>query len=234
MQSSATAPRTHLAPARPKDIRDLAVLLAGRDLPARAGELVSIIVESVTQAADGTARISLRRGKNRHLLRTLSRRRRACAALLRWLNTAGLTSGGAWASPRAATSGTPPHLSASFGAHSLRVGIAQNLIAANLSVEAFRHADELAFGNPEHRQQERWVTRRVPTGQSASTESVPPTQPPAPSFRALRWIPLLSRAVCNPSRSQDSNIGVLRGAPGHFGRTGRGQEPGPVSSDGDS
>jgi hypothetical protein len=41
---------------RPKDVRDLALMLAGRDLLARASELVSITAESITFDDDDTWR----------------------------------------------------------------------------------------------------------------------------------------------------------------------------------
>jgi site-specific recombinase XerD len=50
------------ADARPKDVRDLALMLVGRDLLARASELVSVTVESIT-FDDDTAVILLRRHK---------------------------------------------------------------------------------------------------------------------------------------------------------------------------
>jgi site-specific recombinase XerD len=48
---------------RPKDLRDLALLLVGRDLLARASELVSITVEAITWDGDGTAQVALMRSK---------------------------------------------------------------------------------------------------------------------------------------------------------------------------
>jgi hypothetical protein len=45
--------------ARPKDVRDLTLMLVGRDLLARASELVSVTAESLTFDDDGTALIML-------------------------------------------------------------------------------------------------------------------------------------------------------------------------------
>jgi hypothetical protein len=49
--------------ARPKDARDLALLLFGRDLMARASELISLTVEMIRLQPDGTARVDLLRAK---------------------------------------------------------------------------------------------------------------------------------------------------------------------------
>jgi site-specific recombinase XerD len=63
-QSDADRIAASVAGRRPKDLRDLALLQVGRDLMARASELVSVTVEAIAwDEKDGTAQVALRRTK---------------------------------------------------------------------------------------------------------------------------------------------------------------------------
>jgi integrase len=78
--------------ARPKDLRDVALMLVGRDLLARASELVSITMESITWQENGTALVALHRRKTDDL-QTCLLGSDAAEALQRWLAAAGIQSG---------------------------------------------------------------------------------------------------------------------------------------------
>jgi hypothetical protein len=69
---------------RPKDVRDAALMLVGRDLMARTSELVSITLESITWKDNGTALVALHRRKTDDLHTSLLGYD-AVAALQRWL-----------------------------------------------------------------------------------------------------------------------------------------------------
>src|ERR1700730_391274 len=80
--------------ARLKDIRDVALLIVGQDLLARASELVSLTVDAVTfDAEDGTAHVALRRHKTSTEAQECLVGPDAAAALQRWLQAAGIASG---------------------------------------------------------------------------------------------------------------------------------------------
>ena len=135
-----------------RDARDLALLLVGRDLLARASELVALRVEDVTPAEDGGAVVALRRFKTATAAAPVYIGPEARAALEAWLRRAAISTGpvfravhkserlGARAiSPRdvsrilkarAAEAKLPA--AAGVSSHSLRVGMAQDLAAANL------------------------------------------------------------------------------------------------------
>jgi site-specific recombinase XerD len=81
------------ADARPKDVRDLALMLLGRDLLARASELVSITVENITFDTDDTAVILLRRHKTSTEALPYQIGPDATAALARWLKLPGIAAG---------------------------------------------------------------------------------------------------------------------------------------------
>lgn len=74
-----------------RDLRDLEVLLVGRGLLARANEVVSLTVDSVTFQEDGTGTVRLRRKKTD--TRTYPLGAEAVEALKRWLAAAGIESG---------------------------------------------------------------------------------------------------------------------------------------------
>jgi site-specific recombinase XerD len=153
---------------RPKDVRDLALLLVGRELLSRSSELVGITHDDIEfDEEDGTAWVTLTRLKGNKDAEPLFIGQDATAALRRWLEFArvvsgpvfvGLTKGGKLARP---TERTRPDgrrsldkegnelvpltrrdvgrilkslakssgLSADFSGHSLRVGMAQDLVA---------------------------------------------------------------------------------------------------------
>jgi site-specific recombinase XerD len=136
---------------RPKDIRDLALVLVGRDLLARASELVAIQASDIAFDLQlGICQITMRRTKTSTEALPYQLGPDAATALRRWLDVSrivggpvfmGLTTGGR-------STGLPlsrrdvgrilkslaerAKLTSSFSAHSLRVGMAQDLVAANL------------------------------------------------------------------------------------------------------
>jgi site-specific recombinase XerD len=145
--------------ARLKEVRDVALMLVGRDLLARASELVSIPYEALSfDDEDGTAIICLRRFKTSTEALPCQVGPDAAAALKRWLAASGVTSGPLFVS---VTKGGRPtgrplsvrdvsrvlkglarraHLKSDFSAHSLRVGMAQDLTAANVEGAAIMQA----------------------------------------------------------------------------------------------
>jgi site-specific recombinase XerD len=75
-----------------RDLRDQALLLVGRDLLARASELVAVKVEDV-QAVEGGALVSVRRVKTETEPRPLFIGPEAAQAVAAWIERAGLTGG---------------------------------------------------------------------------------------------------------------------------------------------
>jgi integrase len=146
--------------ARLKDIRDLALLLVGKDLLARASELVSLTLDAVTfDVEDGTAHIALWRRKTSTETQDCLIGPDATAALKRWLQEAGIASGPIFRSitkggKRTDTSLTTrdvsrilkalasrAHLDASrVSSHSLRVGTAVDCVAANIDAASIMQA----------------------------------------------------------------------------------------------
>jgi site-specific recombinase XerD len=146
-----------------KDLRDWALLFTGRDLLARASELVSVNAEAITwDVEDGTAQVLLLRGKTHQEAVPLQLGPEATAALRAWLAVSGitrgpvfvgLTKGGNFTGPAPEPQGRPTpvrltrqdvgriikglakraRLAADFSAHSLRVGMAQDMTEANIS-----------------------------------------------------------------------------------------------------
>jgi integrase len=135
------------------------MMLVGRDLLARASELVSIRCEAVTfDDEDGTALIELRRFKTSTEAQPYQVGPEATAALKRWLEASGITSGPLFVSltkggrlkGRALNErevsrvlkglAKRAQLKESFSAHSLRVGMAQDLAAANVEGAAIMQA----------------------------------------------------------------------------------------------
>ena len=139
----------------PRDIRDTAVLLVGRDLLARASELVALRVEDV-QVVDSGAVVALRRHKTDTEARPYFIGAEAVAALQQWLQLAGIAAGAVFRSVNKAGKVSASALStrdigrilkaraiqaqlpgaAGVSAHSLRTGMACDLVAANLEVSA--------------------------------------------------------------------------------------------------
>jgi site-specific recombinase XerD len=136
---------------RVKDVRDLAMLLTGRALLSRASELVSITIDAIEfDEEDCTAFINLRRSKGNTDAEPLFIGQDATEALrrwLHWLNGSGVTCGPVFVglTKGGKLTGLPltrrdvgrvlkslarrSGLTASFSAHSLRVGMAQDLVA---------------------------------------------------------------------------------------------------------
>jgi len=140
-----------------KDLRDLALVLVGRDLLARSAELVSLTVEDVEFDADGAV-INLRRAKTTTEAVPYFIGRDAAKALAAWLARAGITSGavfqtltkGGNATGRAIDTRDVRRILKSVAAdcgiegdisgHSLRVGMAQDLVAADLDLASVMQA----------------------------------------------------------------------------------------------
>jgi site-specific recombinase XerD len=142
-----------------RDARDLALMLVGRDLLARASELVALRVEDVQQGADGTI-VSLRRRKTATEARPYFIGQEAATALQQWLASAGITAGLAFRSItrghratdraldrrdvsrilKARAAGARLGHAAGVSGHSLRVGMAQDLVSAGLDVASVMQA----------------------------------------------------------------------------------------------
>jgi integrase len=146
--------------ARLKDLRDVALLLVGKDLLARASELVSLAVDAVTfDAEDGTAHIALRRRKTSTETQDCLIGPDAAAALKRWLREAGIVSGAIFRSITKSERPTDTPLNtrdvsrilkalaararldaSRISSHSLRVGTAVDCVAANIDAAAIMQA----------------------------------------------------------------------------------------------
>jgi integrase len=149
---------------RMRDLRDVALLLVGRDLLARASELVSVTRETIELRPDGTAIVMLRRHKTSTEARPHLIGPRATTALLRWLEASGIASGHVFVSitkggrvkGRALRPcdvsrilenlGRRARLEPRFTSHSLRVGMAQDLTEANVETNAIMQAG--GWSNP--------------------------------------------------------------------------------------
>lgn len=146
------------ASAKPKDVRDLALMLVGRDLLTRASELVSIDLEAVTFDPDGTALVAMRRRKTSSETHQYMLGPTAAAALHRWLEVAGiqsgplfvgLTKGGKLTGNRLVTSdvsrilkklGKRARIKTDFSSHSVRIGMAVDLVADGVNDAAVMQA----------------------------------------------------------------------------------------------
>jgi site-specific recombinase XerD len=150
----------------PKELRDLALMLVGRDLLARASELVSITLEAVSfDEEDETATVMVRRRKTETEAKPCHLGPEAAEALRLWvsvLKAQGIETGPVFVS--LTKHGTirrregQAHAidvrdigrvlkllgrrigNEKFSAHSLRVGMAQDLTAANVSTAAVMEA----------------------------------------------------------------------------------------------
>jgi integrase len=139
-----------------KDLRDVALMRVGRDLLARAGELVSLTVEMIAWDEDGTATVSLRRFKTATQADSYQLGEEATQALRMWLTEAAIATGPVWRSltkggkvkPAALTVRDVGRILRSLGervgaqlsGHSLRVGMAQDLVSANFETNAIMQA----------------------------------------------------------------------------------------------
>jgi integrase len=149
--------------ARLKDLRDVALMMVGRDLLARASELVGLTVEAVQFEADGVALVALRRRKTSTETVTYQIGPGAAAALRRWLDAAGISSGLVFRSTTkggnalksgalsvrdvgrvlkalAARARFDQARVAALSGHSMRVGMACDLVAANVDSAAIMQA----------------------------------------------------------------------------------------------
>jgi integrase len=145
---------------RLKDLRDVALLLVGKDLLARASELVSLTIGAVSfDAEDGAAHVALRRHKTSTETQECLIGPDAASALQRWLEAAGIASGALF---RSITKGGKPtnlplstrdvtrivkslasraHLDASHvSSHSMRIGTAVDCVAANIDAASIMQA----------------------------------------------------------------------------------------------
>jgi site-specific recombinase XerD len=142
-----------------KDARDLALVLVGRDLLARSGELVGLQAEVVEFNANG-ALLNLRRAKTSTDSHAYYLGREAATALQGYLSRAGITSGPAFQSMTKGGNVTGQALStrdvrrilkscavrarlshaSTVSGHSVRVGMAQDLIAADLDIASVMQA----------------------------------------------------------------------------------------------
>jgi integrase len=148
--------------ARLKDLRDVALMMVGRDLLARASELVGLTVEAVQFDADG-ALVALRRRKTSTETTTYQIGPGAAAALQRWLKAADISSGLVFRSTTrggntlksgalsvrdvgrvlkalAARARFDEARVAALSGHSMRVGMACDLAAANVDSAAIMQA----------------------------------------------------------------------------------------------
>jgi integrase len=136
-----------------RDSRDLAVVLIGRDLLARASELVSLTVECVSFDDDGTAVVCLERMKTaKGKTGSYPLGADAVTALRRWLKGAQITAepifrslkNGKVADHAIGVRDVPRIVKRlageGYSSHSLRVGMAQDLREANFETAAIMQA----------------------------------------------------------------------------------------------
>jgi integrase len=146
-------------PVRLKDLRDLAIVLCGRDLMARASELIGLTFDDVKfDEEDGTAAVRLLRIKTMEIQDCMLEAD-AATVLRAWLDAAGITAGPLFVPVKKGgrvIHGKPLHrrdvspalqglakqanIKGRFTAHSLRVGMAQDLVAANIGTAAIMQA----------------------------------------------------------------------------------------------
>jgi integrase len=145
---------------RLKDLRDVALMLLGKDLLARASELVALTVDMISfDPDDRTAHVALRRHKTSTEAQECLVGPDAAAALQRWLETAGIDSGTVFQS--ITKSGKPTGIPLStrdvgrilkslairarldasrISSHSMRVGTAVDCVAANIDAASVMQA----------------------------------------------------------------------------------------------
>lgn len=150
--------RAHLGDT-PRDLRDLALLLVGRDLLARSSELVALRVEDLEAVEDG-ALVRLRRRKTSTEAHTYYIGGEAAQAVQAWLACASIEAGPVFQSltrggrptgtaldtrdvrrtlKARAEQARLPH-AGNVSGHSVRVGMAQDLVAADLDVASIMQA----------------------------------------------------------------------------------------------
>lgn len=150
--------RAHLTDSS-RDLRDLALLLVGRDLLARASELVAIGADDL-EHVDGGMLVNVRRRKTSTEARPYFIGPEAAAALVAWLERSSSKTGPVFCSVTKGGRATGTALStrdvrrilkaravkarlghaATVSGHSLRVGMAQDLVAAELDVGSVMQA----------------------------------------------------------------------------------------------
>jgi len=150
--------RAHLTDSS-RDLRDLALLLVGRDLLARASELVAIGAEDLERLEYGML-ANVRRRKTSTEARPYFVGPEATAALSAWLERSGIKAGAVFCSVTKGGRATGKPLTtrdvrrilkaravnarlghaATISGHSLRVGMAQDLVAADLDVGSVMQA----------------------------------------------------------------------------------------------
>ncbi len=161
------------------DARNLALLLVGRDLLARSSELVAIQTGDIEWDEDG-ALIRVRRRKTSTETRTYYIGPEASQALKAWLERAEITEGPVFRSVSPGGNVKPsvldtrdvrrtlkglaeraniPHAESVSG-HSLRVGMAQDLVAADLDIAGIMQAGGWASPTMVARYSEKITARR--------------------------------------------------------------------------
>lgn len=150
--------RAHMTEAM-RDVRDTALMLVGRDLLARSSELVALQVSAIEWADDG-ALVRLRRRKTATESNTYFLGHDTARALRAWLERAGIESGAIFRSItksgrvtdnvlgtrdvrrilKARAIGARLGHGVGVSGHSLRVGMAQDLTAANIDISAVMQA----------------------------------------------------------------------------------------------
>jgi site-specific recombinase XerD len=143
-----------------KDQRDVALLLVGKDLLARASEIVALTVDAICfDVHDGTAHVALRRRKTSTEAQDCLLGPDAAGALRRWLDATGIASGAVFQSITKGGHVTGTALSvrdvgrilkdlasrakldpAQVSSHSMRVGTAVDCVAANIDVASIMQA----------------------------------------------------------------------------------------------
>jgi site-specific recombinase XerD len=141
-----------------KDLRDLALLLVGRDLLARANELVALTVDAVTINQDGIPVVRMRRCKTDTASKTYPLGLEAYAALQRWRTAAGITEGPLFRAigkaskdrdgavrdkaigVRDVTRAIKRLAGEDYSSHSMRVGMAKDLANDNHELPAIMQA----------------------------------------------------------------------------------------------
>jgi integrase len=139
-----------------KDARDYALVIVGRELLARSAELVALKVEDVKFQPDGWALVNLLRQKTSTEADVMAMRPHAVEALSRWLTLSGIKQGPLFQSLNRCRAATGRPLDTrdvrrivkdlarraglddaeSVSAHSMRVGMAQDLSEANFELPA--------------------------------------------------------------------------------------------------
>jgi site-specific recombinase XerD len=162
-----------------KDARDLALMLAGRDLLARASELVTLTVADLARADDGML-VSMRRAKTSTEAHAYFVGPEASQTLTAWLERAGITAGPVFQSLTKGGRATGRPLTtrdvrrtlkavavaarlehgAGVSGHSLRVGMAQDMVAGGIDQGAVMQAGGWTTSRMVARYTEKQTARR--------------------------------------------------------------------------